>query len=144
MYLLMVRKILQSIGIESVRLRLHPSENLKWYRRTYGTSFFKFDKDPLQISLAKSTLVIGPTTTVFIEAIHSGVNFLVFEPSIYIIPVVDPFDGSNPKVPVARNEDDLLRILLDKICVDPSVLTEYIDQNFNFGKVLSKIKMYKN
>ena len=139
-YLFMVQRTLLSIGINSVKLRIHPSENAKWYRGICGNSFFKIDKDTLHVSLEKSTLVIGPTTTVFLDAIHSGVNFLVFEPRIYRTPLVDPFDGSNPKVPVARDEDDLLMMLRDRISVDPSVLKEYINPEFNINELVSKIK----
>lgn len=141
-YLLKVQKSLTAIGVTSVRLRLHPSENKDWYRKTFDMEFFKIDKESLTKSLSSSTLVIGPTSTVFLDSIIAGVNYLVFEPNSYT-QKVDPFDGSNSAVPVARCVDGLSRMLVNKTSVNPLILREYINHDFNLSTVWSAIKLPK-
>jgi hypothetical protein len=65
LYLFSIEKILKTNGIKSVRLRLHPSENSNWYLKFINIDFFKIDKDSLQDSIQNSTLIIGPTSSVF-------------------------------------------------------------------------------
>lgn len=138
LYLYSIKNVLQKRGVKKVRFRPHPSENPEWYLRFIDPTFFKLDTLKISDSLVQSTLVIGPTSTVFLESIYYGVNYLVYEPTINDIDLVSfnpapPFDGSNYKVPVAKNEQDLIDILTDKISVDASVFNDYIQTPFDIS-----------
>ena len=135
-YLYSIEKVLKALGVKSVRLRVHQSENLEWYYKFIDKDFFIPDRDILETSLIKSTLVIGPTSTVFLEALYYGVNYLVYEPvtdgldlSGYV--PVSPFDGSDNRVPVAKNENELSLMLGSKKIVDSSVFYDYINTPFS-------------
>ena len=120
LYLLKIKYILKKFNINNVRLRLHPSENPNWYKRYIDNDFFKIDGENLKNSLEKSSLVIGPSSTVLLESIYYGVNYVVFEPtndngnSIINEEIVPPFDGSVEGIPVAKNENQLENILAKK------------------------------
>ena len=139
-YLLSIKNCLMKIGISSVKLRLHPSENPRWYLKHLNDSFFKIDSTPLPELLRSSSLVIGPTSTVFLEALYYGVNYLVFEPIHSKNPLVNPFDGSNRKIPVAKNESDLFHFIKNKITVKHSVFSDYISPDYNFDQILEYIQ----
>ncbi len=137
-YLFQIKKVLQSLGVKSVRLRPHPAENGEWYLNYVNRSFFKLDREPLVESLHKSTLVIGPSSTVFLETLYYGVNFVVFEPSFNNKDMINyqlfpPFDGSEKKVPVAKNDQELKEILLKKEGVDPNIFARYIKTPFDLS-----------
>ncbi|MGB7958044.1 MAG: hypothetical protein WCF77_04380 [Minisyncoccia bacterium] len=135
-YLEGVKNVLKSIGVKNVRLRVHPSESIDWYFKFIDRDFFIADSSPLQDSLRRATLVIGPTSTVFLESIYYGVNYLVYEPTSQNIdlsgfPLVPPFDGSDPKVAVAKNEAELRQLLKGKTVLDKTVFNDYIETPFN-------------
>jgi len=143
-YLKQVEITLTKLGVKKVRLRVHPSENIDWYFKFINKDFFVADKDGLADSLKKATLVIGPTSSVFLEAIYYGVNYLVYEPVVNGVdisgyPPVPPFDGSDPKVPVAQNENDLERMLKEKVIVDKTIFNDYIDTPFNINCIIERI-----
>lgn len=135
-YLLQIQTVLKALGIKSVRLRPHPSENISWYYKFIDKEFFRADTDLLSDSLNKATLVIGPSSTVFLESIYYGVNYVIFEPCIDEIDytnfeLVPPFDGSYNEVPVAKNEEELKNILEDKIKVNPTIFNRFVKSPFD-------------
>ncbi len=135
-YLMSIQEVLLSYGVISARLRVHPSENFDWYKKHIDNTFFLQDNSTLENSLNRATLVIGPTSTIFLEALYQGVNYIVYEPIIDYIDmsgykVVNPFDGSDERVPVAKNANDLSYILKSKIAVNPDVFYDYIQKDFN-------------
>jgi hypothetical protein len=137
-YLLEVQNVLKQRGVKKVRLRLHPSAGKDWIYKFIDKDFFELDVLPLDVSLKRCSLVIGPASTVFLEAIHAGVNYLVFEPSendITILnePLVPPFDGSENDIPVAKNEAELAYNLKNNMMVNPEVLNGYISAPFDIG-----------
>ena len=145
LYLYSVEKILKSLGINCVRFRPHPSENENWYLKFINKDFYKFDNENLQKSIQNSSLIIGPTSTVFLESLYYGVNYVVYEPSINNIEItncqlVSPFDGTDPKIPVAKTEDELEYILKNKILVDPTCFNDYISTPFDLSFVKKLIK----
>lgn len=148
-YLLSIQKILENFNVKSVRLRPHPSENIDWYYQFIDKNFFKLDTLDLKTSFSKASLVIGATSTTFLEALIMGVNFVVYEPIVDDGLLVDglqavaPFDGSHYKVPVAKNETELQKILEKKESVDVSILNDYINQEFNPVLILDLIANYK-
>ena len=141
-YLNIIQSALEQIGVSSVRLRPHPSENAEWYTNFIDIKFFQIDKESLSNSLKKSSLVIGPTSTVFLESLLTGVNYLVFEPflpngnSFDNIPIVPPFNGSDTRIPCAHDLSSISRILSSKLKVDPSVLNDYCESDFSIHQIL--------
>ena len=136
LYLLKIQAVLKSLGVKNVRYRLHPSENLLWYNRFLDTTFFKLDTEPLDCSLKKSSLLIGPTSTVLVESLYHGVNYMVFEPNdnnidLFNYPLVPPFDGSDSRVPLAQSESDLKYYLKNRTEIQISFLNDYIKTPFN-------------
>lgn len=135
-YLLSIKEALKMIGVKSARLRVHPSENYLWYKTFIGDDFFLEDNLVLSDSLKNSDLVIGPTSTVFLDSIIAGTNYIIYEPIFEGIdhsgyPVVEPFDGSNSRIPVAHSFDDLVHNLKTKLVMDSSVALDYIDPSFD-------------
>jgi hypothetical protein len=135
-YLLILKKCLIKFGVSNVTLCPHPSEDPNWYSNQLNDDFFTIGSESLPKLLKKSSLVIGPTSTVFLESLYYGVNYLVFEPIDSNISLVDPFDGSNDKIPIAKNEWDLYNIIENKIEVERSVFSEYISADFNIDRIL--------
>jgi hypothetical protein len=146
LYLIFIEKVLISLNIKKARLRLHPSENPEWFKKFINTSFYEIDYLPLTKSLETASLVIGPTTSVFVDALFHGVNFTIFEPlykngtDILNHPVGHPFDGSDLRIPVAKTEKKLLEILQNKTKVDLSVLNDFVAKDFNLNFINGLIK----
>ncbi|MGV8878718.1 MAG: hypothetical protein ACOH2A_06770 [Sphingobacteriaceae bacterium] len=132
-YLLSVQQTLKRLGVKKVLLRSHPSMNINWIMKFLDPDFFIPDMgNSLISSLNKSTLVIGPTSTVFLESIIHGVNYLIYEPQengvdYTGVEVVPPFDGSDPEIAVAKNEADLYRLLKIHATYDADILSGYIE-----------------
>ncbi len=144
LYLELLKSTLLSLNIKQVKLRLHPSENKQWYLKNIDTFFYSLDEDSLPSSLKKASLVIGPTSTVILDAIYIGVNYLIFEPSVngYSLmnyPIVPPFNGDERKIPVAKNKKELSYLIENTITIDNSVFNEYIAPKFDFSEVYKKI-----
>jgi hypothetical protein len=130
-YIYSVEKVLKSVGVKHARLRPHPINNKLWVDKFIDTSFFSIDYQPLEKSLESATLAIGPTSSTFVEALHKGVTYLVYEPgrnkrNITDIPLVAPFDGSDPKIDVAFTEDQLKNLIETKYSYGPNVLEDYM------------------
>lgn len=134
LYLFSLQKVLKKIGVYNVRLRIHPSERSEWYEQFIDTRFYEIDKLNLHDSINNSSLLIGPTSSVFLESIYYNTNYIVYEPSLmnnfhnFLAP---PFDKTDIRVPVAFNEEELIKIIKDKKKVDKSFLYEYINREFN-------------
>ncbi len=142
-YLNQIANTLKLLGVRQVRLRIHPSENINWYLKFIDKDFFIPDRAPLVDSLRQATLVIGPTSTVFLEALYYGVNYLAYEPldnglDLSGYTPVPPFDGSDLRVPVARDEESLKQLIQNKALVDISVFNDYIETPFN-PEVITKL-----
>lgn len=131
LYVDLIRRTLERAGVSSFRLRLHPSENPAWYSEQLRGMKIDIDFSPLEVSLKRASLVIGPTTTVFLESLLHGTQYLVFEPGYQGFDLqnnrlVPPFDGSDPRVPVATDVETLARFLKEQVRIDVSLLSEYI------------------
>lgn len=132
-YLLSLQIVLQKFGVKSVRLRPHPSANVHWMLSFLDPSFFIADPYPqLSESLAHTTLAIGPTSTVFLESILNGVNYVIYEPQdddgidLLNYKIVPPFDGSDPEIAVAKDEYELEELLRRRYCQPNDVLSGYM------------------
>lgn len=143
-YLNQIKNVLEKLGVKKVRLRVHPSENIDWYFRFIDKDFFVEDKKPLQESLEESTLVVGSTSTILLESLYYGVNYIVYEPIFNGVdlsgyPLVSPFDGSDYRVPVAKNEKELEQLLVSRKTIDKTVFHDYIQTPFNIQKIIDLI-----
>ena len=136
LYLYQIEHVLRNVGVSHARLRPHPSINKKWLKTIINSEFFTMDNESLPKSLQRSSLVIGPTSTVSMESIMNGVNYIVFEPcdenglNFVNRPLAPPFDGSDPYLCVANNEEDLLCHIKEKNLSSSNLLKEYM-QPFN-------------
>ena len=145
LYLLNIQSTLIKFGIHKVRLRPHPSESSEWYLKYVDTNFFEIDESTLRDSLKKSSLVIGPTTSLFYDSIYSGVNYLIYEPlyddglDILNDPVGSPFDGSDEGIPVAKDINDLYNLLSIKKAVNLSSIPKFIKPDFNLQEIVNNI-----
>ena len=91
--------------------------------RHVDANFFSPDMRPLKDAIVESSMLIGPASTLMLESIYYGKNYLVYNPidnkgkelnGHYPVP---PFNGEDILLPVATNEEQLQR-LLDKKEVD--------------------------
>jgi hypothetical protein len=147
-YLYLIQNCLLDLGVKKVRFRPHPSENKDWYKNNINSSFFQIDYEDLDTSLNASTLVIGPTSTVFLESLIRGVNYVIFNPpnqyglglNGYRIPSI--YNGDNKKVPVAKSVSELREILIKKNQNDITILDDICDELFNLEPVYSVIKEF--
>ncbi len=135
-YLMMVQRVLKRLGVTSVRLRPHPSASGAWYLKFVEGSFFRLDPLPFEQSLRRATLVIGPTSSVLLEAMYYGTNYVLFEPSkddrdLVNYHLVPPFDGSDARIPLARDEKELEYLLKNKTRIDCSAWHDYIQTPFS-------------
>ena len=67
-------------------------------------------------------MVVGPISTMIIDSLHHGVNYVVYEPVINDVksvthgltitgnPVTPPLDGKDSRFPVAHSEQELEKI----------------------------------
>lgn len=118
-YLYSVQKILERQGVKHAIFRPHPSENHEWYNKFIDTNFYTEDTLDLEKSIKHATLVVGPISTIIIDTLYHGVNYVVYEPIINNMTIqghliTPPLDGSDPKFPVAHSEKDLESILIEK------------------------------
>ena len=150
-YMLMIQNALKKIGVERVRFRPHPSESISWYLKYLDNDFFMPDTENLETSLKKSSLVIGPTSTVFLESLIYNINYIVFEPRLENgnclsnYPVPAPFNGKTSKVPTAASEEELYFNITNEVKIDSSILKDYIDSSFESSLIFNKIdQFYKN
>lgn len=138
LYLYSIQNVLKKLGVKSVRFRPHPSENTSWYMKFIDKNFFIIDNTTLIDSLNKSSLVIGPSSTVFIESLYYGSNYVIYEPTIEKKDIIDfellsPFDGSDSRIIIAKNEYELKTIIKEKICSDMSFFGDYIKTPFDIN-----------
>ncbi len=146
LYIWMIEKVLRSFGVKRAILRPHPSENPNWYRNNLSPEFFLLDESPLSDSLQRATLVIGPSSSLFLDALFAGVNYTVFEPKyddhldILNDPIGHPFDGSDEKVPVATDEIELGNILSNQVKVELNFLDYFVKNEVQVDQILGVIK----
>jgi hypothetical protein len=144
MYLYSIMNTLKKTGVSKIRFRPHPSENENWYLKFLDLNFFVVDQDSLSDSLAKSSLVIGPASTTIIDALAHEVNYLIYEPLINGKTIMGhnvnpPLDGTDDRIPIARDEEELFRILSEKRTIDISVYDELAPKyNLDFVKGILK------
>lgn len=141
LYCYSIQTVLQKAGVKHARLRVHPSVDKSWIMDYVDNVFYSIDTLPLNQSLDKATLVLGPTTTVWLESLLNGVNYLVYEPKLNGAKslLVPPFDGSDNCLQIAHDEQELYSMIKSKYVLDQSIIHRYI-QPFDFSKVAGLLK----
>jgi hypothetical protein len=99
-YLELVKENLKNLGVQHASLRLHPSEVSDFYFNNLPDDFYRIDTSTKEESLAKATLVVGPTSTMVLDAIKAGKNYILFDPLVDGLtldgtPLVAPFTGES-------------------------------------------------
>jgi hypothetical protein len=146
LYLYQVQNTLQKLGIKKARYRSHPSINQKWIHSFLDQDFYLFDTEMLPASLKRSSLVIGSNSTVLLEALISGVNYIAFDPkedngkNMSGYKAVPPFDGSEEKLMLANDENELEKILKSNLKTDYSLVQDYI-QDFDLSVINELIRV---
>jgi hypothetical protein len=136
LYLYKVQKVLLRLGIKKARYRAHPSINKKWIQSFLDPNFYQLDTDALTTSLNKSSLVIGANSTVVLEALMQGVNYIAFDPkdehgvNMSGYKSVPPFDGTEGKLMMAENESELEKMIKANAMTDYSMVHDFI-QDFD-------------
>ncbi|WP_343588619.1 hypothetical protein [Flavobacterium sp.] len=145
LYLYKVQKVLEKLGVKQARYRTHPSINKDWVHAFLDQNFYIMDNQELAKSINRSSLVIGATSTVLLESLIYGVNYIVFEPkdsenvNMAGFKLVPPFDGSDEKVITAKDENELENMLRNNNKTDYSLLKDYI-QDFDISVMKELIK----
>lgn len=144
-YIERVRQILVEIGVKSAKLRLHPSESESFYRKNIMGGFYTIDSDDKITTLAKASLVIGPTSTMALDAIKNGVNYILFDPIVdgktleNTESLVRPFDGSS-FISLSKGSDDFKRNITNpNDNININLLNEYMGVNDDDVNILLKI-----
>jgi hypothetical protein len=143
-YLLRIKDVLTSLGVQQARLRPHPSENTDWYMSFFSDKFFTIDSDPLDLSLAKSSLVVGPLSTVIIDSICNGVNYTLFEPvvsgkNILGCATASPLDTLGDGFPWAKSTEDLSRLIQHRLAISNNVAQNICKVPFDSSELRSII-----
>lgn len=137
LYLYQIKSVLEKFGVKKVRVRPHPSIKKEWVYGFLNKDFFEMDTIPFNESLRKSSLVIGATSTSFLEALASGVNYIIYEPldedkkGINRTLIVPPFDGSEPNLEIAKTADELEYLLKNK----------YISNEWDFNGYIQPLNL---
>lgn len=131
-YIYSVEKVLKECGVKKARLRPHPINNILWLEKFIDLDFFIIDKERLDKSLEHSTLVIGPTSSCFVETMRKGVTYLVYEPgdngrNLNGRKLEPPFDGSDGCMKVATTEDQLKEMITSGYTSNREILEKYME-----------------
>jgi hypothetical protein len=145
LYLYKVQSVLKKLGIKRARYRVHPSINRDWVHAFLDQDFYVCDTQTLTDSLARTSLVIGSNSTVLLEALIQGVNYIAFDPkeengvNMSGYKSVPPFDGSEEKLMMCYEEDELEKMLRCNPLTDYSLVHEFI-QDFDVTVLKEIIK----
>lgn len=132
LYLYKVQTVLKKLGVKKARYRTHPTMNKKWVHSFLDQDFYTCDKENLKTSLNKTSLVIGTNSTLVLESLIHGVNYILFDPkdengiNMAGHKSVPPFDGSEEKLVVVNTEDELYEALKFNALTDYKLVNDYI------------------
>ena len=140
LYLYKAQTVLKRLGVKRARYRPHPSINKDWVVPFLDPSFYILDTEPLTTSLNKASLVIGAGSTVLLEALIQGVNYIAFDPkddngiSMTGYKAVAPFDGSEEKLLMSNDEVVLEQMIKSNALTAYSLVHDYI-QDFDLSVI---------
>lgn len=145
LYLYKVQSVLKKLGLKKARYRVHPSINKEWVHAFLDHDFFVCDTETLTYSLSHTSLIIGANSTVLLESLINGVNYIAFDPkeengiNMSGYKSVPPFDGSEEKLMICYDEDELEKMLRFNAMTDYSLVHEFI-QDFDLSVLKEIIK----
>ena len=122
------------LGIKKARYRPHPSINKKWVHPFLDPDFYVSDNETLITSLNRSSLVIGANSTVVLEALMQGVNYIAFDPkdengvNMSGYKAVPPFDGSEDKLMMGEDEAGLEKMIKVNAMTDYTLVHDFIQE----------------
>jgi hypothetical protein len=137
LYLLEIQEVLKRKNVKFVKFRPHPSENIDWYYKFISKDFFRPDLNSnITESINQSSLVIGSTSTSFLNSIMNNVNYIIYEPTnnkndLLNFPLNPPFDNNDERAVVANSKEQLFEKIINNSIVDKEILLDYIDPNYN-------------
>lgn len=131
LYIYQVEQVLKQLGIKHARLRPHQTVDKEWVKKYVDTDFYNLDYESVNESLQRATMVIGPHSTLMMDALCNGVNYYVYDPgengfTVRGAKIVPPFDGKDGYVHVAESEEELIDNIENKIILDPRFLDGYL------------------
>ena len=132
LYLYQVQSVLKKLGVKKARYRTHPTISKQWVHAFLDHDFYIQDNEQINASLNRSSLLIGSTSTLVLESLLHGVNYIVYEPvdedGHYMTndKLVPPFDGSEKKLMIANDEPELEKMLKANAMTDYSLVHDYI------------------
>ena len=139
LYLLEIQEVLKRKNVKQVKFRPHPSENIDWYYKFISKDFFKPDLNiNITESIKQSSLVIGSTSTSFLNSLMNNVNYIIYEPSVNSndllnFPLNPPFDNKDERAVVANSKEELFEKISKKLIVKKEILLDYIEPNFDLS-----------
>ncbi len=145
LYLYKVQTVLKKLGVKKARYRAHPSINKDWVYAFLDQDFYIRDTESLSDSLRHSSLVIGSNSTVLLDTLIQGVNYIAFDPkeengvNMSGYKSVPPFDGSEEKLMICYDEAELEKMLRFNAMTDYTLVHEYI-QDFDLTVLKEIIK----
>ena len=148
-YLELVKENLKKLGVIKASLRPHPSEAPEFYLKNLPDDFFSIEIVSKEESLAKATLVIGPTSTMLLDTIKAGKNYILFDPVFNGLtlagdPLVPPFNGNS----FIRLSNDFLDMKANienpDININSKKLNEFFAVNINDLDQIKKIIFSNN
>ena len=111
-------------------------------------NFFKEEKkSSIYDSIKTKSIVIGPTSTVFIDSLFNGVNYIIYEPNINGVDllnnlIVPPFDKSDSRAIVAQTQHELEESLNKNLIVDKNILLDYVRPEFSINFLSKHLNNY--
>lgn len=137
-YVYAVEKVLKNLNYKNATLRLHPSESPQWYKKFIDTDFFTIDDEPLKNSLSHAKMVIGPVSTVMLDAVFNDIPYYPYiistDNNSYAGDMVPPFNDFG-SFPTSLSCDDLEDRIKKCDYVKKEHLNGYINPVFNIDKI---------
>lgn len=137
-YLYDIKQVLAEYGVEKVCLRLHPSEDKCWYDELLTDSFFSISNSLLEEDLRNASLVIGPTSTSFIDSISVNKPYIFYEPllengkTLFGYPLVEPIKDKHI-IPLTHSKSELREKLKEDYKYD---FSDFLSSKFDYADIL--------
>jgi hypothetical protein len=144
LYLELIKENLLGLGVKSVRLRCHPSENPYFYKKHLADEFYVFDFSSKEDTLQNSSLIIGPSSTMVLDSLNYGINYILFEPliggkTLTGFDVVPPFDG-NSFISRTDSLESFKFNVISENNIKWDLFNDYVDSSFSLEFVSDILK----
>lgn len=140
LYIYQVEHVLKQFGVKHARLRPHQTVDKQWVAKYIDTDFYTFDYESVNDSLSHSSMVIGPHSTLMMDALINGVNYYVYDPgengyTVRGAKIIPPYDGKDGYVRVAQTEEELIEAIRQQFILDSKFLDGYL-QPFDLSPIM--------